>query len=502
MASARHAARLAGAIVLAAAAPSIGQLRVGTWNLTDYRGEPGRDEHFRVALFDEFEGRSFRPDVLVVQEMGSASAADRFLGILNSDARGGGDWVAAPYIDGPTTDTVLFYRASRASLRDTSVVSPGGAAPAHPRHLMRYDLAVFGYDEPRLVIYGTHMKAGTSSTDRDRRLAEALALRADARGLPAGTHFLLAGDLNMRGSDEFAYRELVESRASNNGRLFDPIVSPGTWRDSSLFRFLHTQDPVDAMDDRFDQILVNDDLIDGDGLDYLGDATKRISRTTFADPDHSFRTWGNDGTTLDEPMARDNAMVGRTIARALFLAPGGSLGHLPVFLDLRVPAKIGSLTSLDAGEIERGAAASVDLPVGNAGDVARWSAAGIQDLVYSFQADAPLQPPAGEFADPAGGTLDLQAIAIDSAALGPFDAELRILSNDPDEPVRVVRVVGEVVAADCPADIDGDGALTLFDFLAFQNLFDAGDPRADVDGDGALTLFDFLAFQNLFDAGC
>ena len=55
---------------------------------------------------------------------------------------------------------------------------------------------------------------------------------------------------------------------------------------------------------------------------------------------------------------------------------------------------------------------------------------------------------------------------------------------------------------DCPADFDGDGSLSLFDFLAFQNAFDAGDLSADFDGDGSLTLFDFLAFQNAFDAGC
>ena len=54
----------------------------------------------------------------------------------------------------------------------------------------------------------------------------------------------------------------------------------------------------------------------------------------------------------------------------------------------------------------------------------------------------------------------------------------------------------------CRADLDGDGSLTLFDFLAFQNLFDTGDLLADFDGDGSLTLFDFLAFQNEFDAGC
>ncbi|MEO1009256.1 MAG: GC-type dockerin domain-anchored protein [Planctomycetota bacterium] len=56
--------------------------------------------------------------------------------------------------------------------------------------------------------------------------------------------------------------------------------------------------------------------------------------------------------------------------------------------------------------------------------------------------------------------------------------------------------------APCRADIDGDGELTLFDFLGFQNFFDAGDLRADFDGDGDLTLFDFLAFQNAFDLGC
>ncbi|MEQ8316989.1 MAG: DNRLRE domain-containing protein [Phycisphaerales bacterium] len=54
----------------------------------------------------------------------------------------------------------------------------------------------------------------------------------------------------------------------------------------------------------------------------------------------------------------------------------------------------------------------------------------------------------------------------------------------------------------CRVDLDGDGDLTIFDFLAYQNLFDAGDLAADFDGDGALTIFDFLAFQNEFDAGC
>lgn len=54
----------------------------------------------------------------------------------------------------------------------------------------------------------------------------------------------------------------------------------------------------------------------------------------------------------------------------------------------------------------------------------------------------------------------------------------------------------------CRVDVGLDGLLAEFDFLAFQNLFNLGDPRADFDGDGRLTLFDFLSFQNEFEAGC
>lgn len=54
----------------------------------------------------------------------------------------------------------------------------------------------------------------------------------------------------------------------------------------------------------------------------------------------------------------------------------------------------------------------------------------------------------------------------------------------------------------CRADFDGDGELTVFDFLAYLNAFDAGRSEADLDDDGKLTIFDLLAFQNEFDAGC
>ena len=59
-----------------------------------------------------------------------------------------------------------------------------------------------------------------------------------------------------------------------------------------------------------------------------------------------------------------------------------------------------------------------------------------------------------------------------------------------------------VVRTDCLADLDGDGALTVFDFIAMQNFFAEASPVADLDADGDLTLFDFLTFQNAFAMGC
>jgi sugar lactone lactonase YvrE len=54
----------------------------------------------------------------------------------------------------------------------------------------------------------------------------------------------------------------------------------------------------------------------------------------------------------------------------------------------------------------------------------------------------------------------------------------------------------------CKADANGDGALNVLDFVAFQQLFVAGEAGADCNGDGALNVLDFVAFQQAFVEGC
>jgi len=93
---------------------------------------------------------------------------------------------------------------------------------------------------------------------------------------------------------------------------------------------------------------------------------------------------------------------------------------------------------------------------------------------------------------------DVNGDGVDDLIIGAFYAD----PGGRDRAGESYVVFGRDHSGACAPDLDLDGQLTIFDFLTFQNLFDAGDPLADFDGDGELTLFDFLAFQNAFDAGC
>jgi hypothetical protein len=54
----------------------------------------------------------------------------------------------------------------------------------------------------------------------------------------------------------------------------------------------------------------------------------------------------------------------------------------------------------------------------------------------------------------------------------------------------------------CHADYNEDGALDLFDFLAFVTGFNAHDNKANCVKDESWDLFDFLCFTNEFNQGC
>jgi hypothetical protein len=328
-----HATVVAAALA-GTAGPAWAGVRVATWNISTYMG--GRDQDLRTAVYgvNPDNDLSMRPDVLIVQEMVSATALFHLRDVLNAAPGSPGHWAAAPFIDGNDTDSGFLYRNDKVDFLGLTIVLTGGPAPNPPRNVMRYDILVQG-QPPELgtiACYSSHMKSGSTQQDLDRRTLEAQAIRGDAAALPAGWHYLLGGDFNIPGSGENAYQVLMGSGA---GRFVDPIKRPGDWHNDSAFQIVHTQDPAGAggMDDRFDQILVSASLVDGVGVDYLGNANVPYSDLTWNDPNHSYRSWGNDGTSFDTTLrVAGNTMVGPAIAQALINVAVGA-GHLPVYLD-------------------------------------------------------------------------------------------------------------------------------------------------------------------------
>jgi hypothetical protein len=86
----------------------------------------------------------------------------------------------------------------------------------------------------------------------------------------------------------------------------------------------------------------------------------------------------------------------------------------------------------------------------------------------------------------------------------PADAQLgaTLLTVRIDDALTALTGDAIVEITPCPPDLDGDGSLTIFDFLTFQNSWQTGEEVADYDGDHDLTIFDFTSYQQAFEEGC
>jgi len=282
---------------------------MGTWNVTNYTGT-GRGSAFQNAIYGTYQGRSFAPDVLFAQDKVHSTAV-------------------------------------------TVVASPSSTAGA--RQTLRFDFQLAGNATAEIFsVYNLHLKAGNTTEDQNRRQAEATSVRNNANGLTGNRQIMAVGDFNWQSSSQTAWTTFTGSTSNNNGRFFDPINTTGSWTENNNFRFVHTQDPSGSggMDDRYDLMLMGGKLGDGIGTEYVGAFGTAYSTTTWNDPNHSYRVWGNDGTSFNDTLTTTgNAMVGSSIAQSLVTSATVNGGHLPVFADFRydVVPEPASMVALGAG---------------------------------------------------------------------------------------------------------------------------------------------------------
>ena len=435
MAPERWLARATGALALVAfatllPAPAAHALRVVDYNLTNYPSVlfPQRQPYFRTVL------SILGADVVVSQELQSQAGVDSFrtnvLNVLEP-----GQWASAPFVNGNDTDNALFYKPARVQFLGGWAwypPEPPGVTP-NLRLVNCYRLKPAGYSaaSTELRIYSLHLKASNTSSDANRRFYEASGIRDSMNAMPPGTHAILCGDFNIYSSSEAAFQKLLESEADNDGRLFDPLNAVGTFN-SAGFAPIHTQCPCltcptgsgfsgGGLDDRFDMFLPTYGLNDGEGLDVLTPTYKSV---------------GNDGlhynlNITDPPTIPEGAAY----ANALW----NSSDHLPIRVDLQLPAKITATPALAFGTVIVGATANQTLSVSNA------ATSPADELDYALAADAGFTAPGGVFVVNAGAPAAQHTIGMDTGVPGTPSGFLLISSDDPDNPTVVTTMAGTVL---------------------------------------------------------
>ncbi|MEO5987325.1 MAG: choice-of-anchor D domain-containing protein [Candidatus Eisenbacteria bacterium] len=437
-------------VVLASLAAPAHALRVTTWNLLDYREGTleARQVHFRKVM------GAIDTDVLVVQELKSAAAADSFLNNVLRVAQPTRVWKGGASTFLSTTESSLYYDSLKVTHTNLGAVATGG-----PRQVLVALIKPNGYRTASswFRLYSAHLKAGQpavtgSPPDSALRRTECTNLRNTLNAAPANTNILLGGDMNFYGDFEGGYSRLTESQLDNDGRLKDPLTMPGTWQNPG-YAIHHTQCPCitgdcpagfgfsgGGLDDRFDMLLGTYSLSDGAGLDVVPGALP-----------NGYGAYGNDGFHYNQNI--DGSGVNYAVPLDVASALHQAADHIPVVLTLQLPPKLQAASTLPFGDVIVGGSVSQSLAVSNVAPVPA------DELDYSLSAPAGFSAPAGAFVANAGALATLQTIGMSTAATGVKSGTLTIASDDPDTLSKSVALSGRVLAH-AVASLDSMNVLT------------------------------------------
>jgi endonuclease/exonuclease/phosphatase family metal-dependent hydrolase len=431
--SATSAARslLALAAAVALGPSDATALRIMTYNILNYSS--GREAEFRAIV------GAIEPDVIVVQEILSQAAVDRFRDLVLNQVDPGA-WAAGGWTDGPDTDGAFFHRT--AVVDYVSHFSIGTALRDIDEWTFRP--ASHSSIQANVRIYAVHLKASQGIDNEQKRLAEVTAMRARMETFPAGQNVLVTGDFNIYTATEPAYVFMTDPANGLAGVVQDPIDREGNWHENSAFADVHTQSPRvtqfggganGGLDDRFDLILAGPPVQDGEGFDVL---------------EGTYAAFGQDGAHFNGAInVAPFTVVDSTMASALHDASD----HLPVHADFQVHPLLAAGSALDLGAAIVGGVASAILPVGNA------AAPPADELDYSFAAPPGFAAPAGSFTADAGAPATAHAIEHPAATPGIDAGDLTIWTDDPDRPAHVVELTATTLVHAVPS-LDGGTIVT------------------------------------------
>ena len=465
--TARRLAALLAALLLVASivtAPARAA-RVVTWNLLAYNEVAANAR--RNATLTVLP--SLNPDVMIVQELLTAPAADSFAAFLRTSMPTK-RWIGGSSTFLLATQSALFYDSLQFTHSNLNAIATGG-----PRQVLVALLRPNGYkaNAASFRLYSMHLKAGSGAggtsppSDSSTRTLECTNLRNNLNLAPAGTNIMLGGDSNFYGSFETGYTRLTESQSNNNGRLKDPLSMPGLWNNATYAPYL-TQSPCSGtgcvgsnggLDDRFDLFLSTTSLSDGLGLDLVPGGLAS-----------GYGAFGNDGFHYNQSVdgADINYAVPIEVARALKAASD----HLPVVATLQLPAKLLVAQTLSFGDVIQGGTASQPISIDNRPDPPAAT------LTYSLAASTGFTAPAGSFSNAATAAANTHTLGMSTTTIGVKSGTLTVNSNDLDTTAKVVQLSGRVLGHAVPSldsltialrDTIDFGAVSPTGGLVYQN---------------------------------
>ena len=313
-------------------------VRIVSWNTANRPNNAAEDADFQTVLQaignETVGGRTIPPSIVALQETDIAAfggnSINRIESILQALFPQSDYQHAVTPLDSGDDANGFVYDDQIFDLVSTSIVQEIGSMQSFAHHIIRGQFRPDGTSgQSDFYIYSTHLKAGSSSENASRRTDEAAAIRADIDSLGAGQDVLVVGDFNISSSNEGAYQNFL---ASGNGQLFDPIDSPGDWKNNSAFVPIHTQNPAEGgaggMDDRYDFQLGSAAVFDDQGLSFI---------------DGSYRAFGNNGTHIFNLDITTGDGASPTVLSALAAASD----HLPVVVDYEIDIDLAGLTIVE-----------------------------------------------------------------------------------------------------------------------------------------------------------
>lgn len=268
------------------------------------------------------------PDILMVCELQNASGADAILNnALNVNGRTG--YQRAAFVLNNSSGVIdlnnmLFYNSQKVglkhqdeietTLRDVGVYQLYAKNPNGSSDTVFFDVMV------------AHLKAGSGTTNEDRREQECDSIRKYIDTASTARNIILGGDFNVYSSTEGGFQRLL----SGTYPLNDPINITGNWNNNFAYAPVHTQSTrssvrmdcgaLGGMDSRFDFLMVSNPVLVGNkNVRYLP---------------NSYTVLGNNGSTYNDPI-NDPANTS-TIPTDVLNALHSMSDHLPVFMQIEI----------------------------------------------------------------------------------------------------------------------------------------------------------------------